>query len=80
MKVIGVIACFMVTLAIAAPAPASGDSAGLDARENVEGAKLERRGCPAGYSCQNGKCYHKKPCPDSSRDFVESRIMAGRVS
>ncbi|KAK4032716.1 hypothetical protein C8A01DRAFT_40831 [Parachaetomium inaequale] len=54
MKIISVLAC-LAALAMAAPAPA--DRASLKVRGTDEMLALEKRGCPAGYSCQSGKCY-----------------------
>ncbi|KAK4141624.1 uncharacterized protein C8A04DRAFT_30735 [Dichotomopilus funicola] len=46
MKTTTIITLLLATLAAAAPAPAAADE-----------STLERRGCPAGYSCMSGECY-----------------------
>ncbi|KAK4225576.1 hypothetical protein QBC38DRAFT_457102 [Podospora fimiseda] len=55
MKVISLITLIFAAVAVAAPA--ANEPTSLDAREEAESANLVKRGCPAGYSCQNHKCY-----------------------
>jgi hypothetical protein len=55
MKVIAAITCLFAAVVLAAPAPAP--EAAPAPAPVAEDANLDKRGCPAGSSCQSGQCY-----------------------